>query len=301
MSFFRRKSLFIILIGLILLVSLIGYSLSNEDNPSKLEVFVSDSIGVLQNVISQPITYVIDFFRNIEDIKNTYDENKVLREKISEYKTIMYDLQQVEKENKELRETLDLIESSRDYNSILATVIARSPEKWIEQVIINRGSQHGIEKNMAVITADGMIGKIKSTSLTTSSVQLISSFDQLHRVSANIVLENGKEIFGLIEGYDSEKEMLIFRIIEDTKEKFKEDERVFSSNLGGHFPSGLLIGTIDEVVPDQYDLTRIAYVKPAANLKDIKEVIVVDRKLDTFSSDEEQQLDLVDEESEAGD
>lgn len=285
MSFFRRKSLFVILIGIILLVSLIGYSLTNKNNVSTAEKFIMDSVGWLQNAAFQPITFVTNFFSSIDDIKRTYEENKILREKVAEYKTLVYELQELEKENDSLRHMLDLVDSPRDYEVIMATVIARSPERWIEQIIINQGKQHGIEKNMAVVTGEGMIGKIKSVSNLTSTVQLISSFDQLNRISATITREKGNNVFGLIEGYDKDKEMLIFRIIDESGAKVKEDEPVLSSSLGGLFPSGLLIGNIKEVMPDQYGLTKIAYVEPAANLKEINEVIVVNRKLDVVSDD----------------
>lgn len=285
MSFFKRKSLFVILIGIILLGSLIGYSLTNKNEVSTVEKFVMDSVGWVQNIAFQPVTYVTDFFSNIEHIKQTYDENKILREKIVEYKSLVYEIQQLEKENDNLRNMLDLVDSPRDYEAILATVIARSPERWIEQVIINQGKQHGIEKNMAVITGEGMVGKVKTVSNLTSTVQLISSFDQLNRISATVSRDNGKNVFGLIEGYDKERDMLLFRVIDESGAKVKEDEPVLSSNLGGVFPSGLLIGTIDEIMPDQYGLTKIAYVKPAANLKDINEVIVVNRALETVFDD----------------
>lgn len=285
MSFFKRKSLFVILIGIILLGSLIGYSLTNKNEVSVAEKFVMDSVGWLQNIAFQPVTYVTELFKNIEHIKNTYDENKVFREKIVEYKSLVYEIQELEKENDNLRNMLELIDSPRDYEAILATVIARSPERWIEQIIINQGKQHGIEKNMAVITGEGMIGKVKTVSNLTSTVQLISSFDQLNRISATVSREKGKNVFGLIEGYDKEREMLLFRVIDESGAKVKEDEPVLSSSLGGVFPSGLLIGTIDEITPDQYGLTKIAYVKPAANLKEINEVIVVNRTLETVSDD----------------
>lgn len=291
MYFFKRKSLFIILIGIIVLVVLIGYSLSNRhNNVSFVEKFVMDSVGFIQNMAYQPITVVNDFFADLRDIRYTYEENKLLRQKLAEYKSLIYENQEIKKENERLRQTLDLLESPRDYDTILATVIARSPERWIEQIIINRGSQHGVEKNMAVITGEGMIGKIKSVSNLTSTVQLISSFDQLNRISASVVREDGDNIFGLIEGYDEKREMLIFRVIDQSGASLAEDDVVISSNLGGLFPSGLMIGTIKEVTPDQYGLTKVAYVKPAANLNNISEVIVVDRKLEVVDENGEQEV-----------
>src|SRR5699024_714267 len=77
-------------------------------------------------------------------------------------------------------------ESARDFEPIVSSVIARSPERWIDQITINRGSRHGVEKNMAVMTADGMIGKVSFVSPSTAKVQLITGFDQLNRVSATV-------------------------------------------------------------------------------------------------------------------
>lgn len=282
MSFFRKKSLFIILIGMIILVVLIGYSLSNKDNLSTPEKFLMDSVGWVQNLIDQPVTYFVQIISNVDDMKNTYKENKILREKLAEYKTLAYEAQELEKENEELRKTLDIVDSPRDFEPILASVIARSPERWLEQLTINRGSNHGIEKNMAVMTVDGMIGKIKSVSTTTATVQLITGFDQLNRISAEISRKDGDNIFGLIEGYDKQEEALIYRIIEQSDKDVEADELVVSSNVGGLFPSGLPIGTIKEITPDQYGLTQTAYVEPAANMYEINQVIVVGRSLDVY-------------------
>src|SRR5690625_5145943 len=178
MSFFRNKRLFISLIGIIVLVVLIGYSLNSRDNPTAPEQFIQDSIGWMQNIIHAPVKYVTNVLSNIDDIKNTYNENQLLKEKLSEYKGLIYDVQELQKENEELRETLDETETIRDFTPIQATDIARSHERWIEQVTINKGAQHGVEANMAVITAEGMVGKIQTSSQFTSTVQLLSGFDQ---------------------------------------------------------------------------------------------------------------------------
>src|SRR5699024_218423 len=180
MSFFRKKSLFILLLGIILLVLLVGYSLTDRDDLTTPEKFLMDSVGWVQYIVNQPITYVSE---KITDVK---EMNKLLREKLSEYKTVVYDLQEAEKENEELQQIMDIEESARDFEPIVSSVIARSPERWIDQITINRGSRHGVEKNMAVMTADGMIGKVSFVSPSTAKVQLITGFDQLNRVSATV-------------------------------------------------------------------------------------------------------------------
>lgn len=288
MFLFRKKSLFIILLGLILLTILIGYSLSKRDQLSMPEKFVTDSLGYGQVIINKPLSLISGFVSNIKDIKTTYDENIILREKLSEFKTIVHESQELKQENKELREIVDIVDSARDYDPIVSEVIARSPERYMDQITINRGSRHGVKKDMPVTSKDGMIGKVISTSPSTAKVQLVSGFDQLNKISATVVTKKGKKIFGLIEGYDQDKNMLIFSMLDQDKGvKLQEDEEVYSSNLGGLFPDGLLIGKVKEVNPNKYGLTTTAYIEPAANLYDLKQVIVIDRNLESEDGEDD--------------
>src|SRR5699024_12289625 len=112
----------------------------------------------------------------------------------------------------------------------------------------------GVENNMAVITADGMIGKVKKASNLTSTVQLLTGFDQYDRISAISKRDKGKEVFGLIEKYDVESDSLVFKVIEDSKEELKKGDKIVSSHVGGSYPDNLLLGEIEEVVRDQYVL-----------------------------------------------
>src|SRR5690625_2562495 len=243
MFLFRNKRLFLILISIIILVVLIGYSLNNREQLTKPEQALADFVGAIQFIIHKPTTLVTNIVTNIKDLKNTYDENKVLREKLATYKSLVYDIQQLEEENEQLKKTLEKTDSIDDFKPIQATVISRSPERWMEQLTLNKGSQAGVKDNMAVITADGMIGKIDSTSTFTSTVQLLSGFDQFNRISAKIVRKDKKDIFGVIEQFDKETNLLSFKIIETTERNIKEGDLVLSSGMGGLFPSDLVIGT----------------------------------------------------------
>ncbi|CDQ39435.1 rod shape-determining protein MreC [Virgibacillus salexigens] len=289
MSFLRKKRLFIILIGFIILVALIGFSLRDRDNLTGVEEFINDTVGWAQGIIHAPINFITDIVGNMDDFKDTYKENRILKEKLAEYKGLIYEVQELKEENEDLRNNLELTDSDnmRNYNPIQATVMSRSPERWIEQVTINKGKKDGVEANMAVITPEGMVGKVLAPSQSTSTVQLLTGFDQFNRISGT-VSRDGQEIFGMVEGFDKETESLIFRIIEESKEDLKEGELVVSSGMGGVFPAGLPIGEVKEVVPDQYGLTRTALVEPAADMYDINQVIVVDRAVqeDTENGEE---------------
>lgn len=281
MSFFRRKRLFTILIGIIILVGLIGFSMRDRENLSAPEQFAKDATGWLQQIIHTPVEYVSSIFTAIDDMKNVYDENQRLKEELNQYQQTLYEVQELRKENEKLESIIDKTDSDNidAYRPIQASVTARSPEQWFKQVTINKGTQDGIQKNMAVITGEGMIGKIQSTSQFSSTVLLLNGFDRSNRISVRVNLPDQEEdASGFILGYDEERESLLLEFTGYDHE-IKEDSYVFSSGLGGVFPKGLEIGKITEVTMDQYGLSKVAYVETSADLSDIYHVIVIDRQM----------------------
>ncbi|RFU71582.1 rod shape-determining protein MreC [Peribacillus saganii] len=273
-QFFLNKRLILLLVSIIILVALIGFSLREREKVSWPEQFLSDTIGFVQNVFHKPVTSVAGFFENLIDLQHTYDENRKLKERLDEYVTLKTQVQGLENENKELREILGKKDDLREYSPIQATVIGRNPDRWHEIITINRGTNQGVKKNMGVITSRGLIGKVKNAKPFTSTVQLLSSKDPKNRISA--VIQGQKEIYGVIEGYDQKRKLLLLKRI-PYNEKIKIGSEVATSGIGGVFPESLAIGTVEEVITDQYGLNQTAYVKPVADFYDIDNVMVVER------------------------
>nr|WP_295971808.1 rod shape-determining protein MreC [uncultured Bacillus sp.] len=290
-QFFLNKRLIILLVSIIILVALIGFSLKERKELTWPEQFVKDTTGLAQTLVSRPAHYIAGFFENISDLQNTYEENKQLKAKLNEFAQLEAKVQSLTKDNKELRDILDKKKALNDYEPIQATVIGRNPDRWDELLIINKGSTDGIESEMAVITSTGLIGKVKNSRQFTSTVQLLSSTDVSNRVSVEIL---GEAVFGQIEGYDQKKKMLLMKRI-PYEAKVEKGQTVQTSGLGGVFPSGLMIGKVEEVVPDEYGLTQMAYVKPGADFYDIEHVMVVKREmtqpevLDMMGGEEEEE------------
>ena len=186
-SFFLNKRLIILLVSMIILVSLIGFSLKERKELTWPEQFVKDTTGWVQTLVSRPANYIAGFFGNVKDLQNTYVENKELRSRLDELAQLKADVQTLTEENNEFRDILDKKDSLSDYKQIQATVIGRNPDRWDELLIINKGSTDGIERDMAVITSTGLIGKVKNSRQFTSTIQLLSSTDATNRVSAEIV------------------------------------------------------------------------------------------------------------------
>ena len=109
---------------------------------------------------SKPTHYITGVIGNIDGILNTYEENKKLKARLSEYAAIQAELTDVKLKMIRCAKLLTKKRILRAYESIHATVIARNPDQWEEKIIIDKGQVHGIEKNMAVVTASGLIGKV---------------------------------------------------------------------------------------------------------------------------------------------
>lgn len=272
--FFSNKRLILLLVGVIVLVALISFSLRDRQNATLPEKIVKDVVGFGQSLFSKPAHYLTGTLDKIDGLLNTYEENKHLKARLQEYASSQAELLDVKADNEKLREIVGKQDSLRDYNPIQATVISRNPDQWEEKIIIDKGIQHGVRLNMAVITANGLVGKVVLESEFTSTVELLSTENPNFRVSAMIPGET--PIFGLIEGYDATRGELIMKRI-DSNFEVKEGQKVESSGLGGIFPKGLFIGEVTEVSTDDFGLTKLAYIRPAANFSMLDHVMVADR------------------------
>lgn len=289
----KKRRLFILLVSLIIVVGIIGFSLRERTNLTVMEDFVHDTVGWTQNIFNKPITFLDNLGDNIKEIKHVYDENQVLREHIDQIRQLEYENQELRKEIAELSSALEKTDSDflMNFQSIQASVVAKSKDQWFKQITINKGTEDGVQPNMAVITGKGMIGKVQSSSPFTSTVLLLNGFDRTNRISVNVdIEENDVDASGFIVGYEEKNGQLILELNE-RNDKIKEGDVVFSSGMGGLFPKGLEIGKITEVRPDKYQLTQLAYVEPSANLDEIHHVIVIDRMMTTIDEAEEGEED----------
>ncbi|PKG45852.1 MULTISPECIES: rod shape-determining protein MreC [unclassified Planococcus (in: firmicutes)] len=273
-QFLSNKRLILLLIGVILLVALISLTLRDRGQVSLPEQIVKEAVGAGQSVFSRPAHFVTGVFDNIDSLINTFEENRLLKARLEEFAGVQAEVTDLRSENEELKELVDKEEDLREYNPIQAVVIARNPDQWEEKIILNRGTNHGVKENMAVMTAGGLIGKVTIVTPTTSTVELVTTQNPNYRVSAMVLGED--DVFGLIEGYDAERRELLLKRI-DFSVDLKEGDQVVSSGLGGIFPKGIVIGEITEVTIDEFGLTKLAYVKPAADFSMLNHVVIADR------------------------
>ncbi|PRO64894.1 rod shape-determining protein MreC [Alkalicoccus urumqiensis] len=280
--FFSNRRLIVLLVCLIFLVGLVGYSLNQNRALSWPEQFVSDAVGTVQSVFSRPAYWLSSSFDGIGDLQNLYEENQMLKAHLDDYASQRAELSQLRRRNEELEGMFDMRDDLLDYSAQEAVVIHRSPDRWNQLVGINLGAQDGIEEDMAVITSQGLIGKISRVSQFSSSVQLLSDQDVTNRISA-MATGGNQSIYGFIEGIDDESGLLRFTKI-DVDVEVEPGQTVTTSGLGGVFPDALEIGEIVDVQSDEFGLSQTALVEPSADFYHLDYVMVIDRGADDASA-----------------
>jgi len=114
-----------------------------------------------------------------------------------------------------------------------------------------------------------------------SSLKKINSeFDVIAKEKAKkfvLNISENEKLYGLINGYNYQNQTLEIEGISNTK-TVRVGDVVYTSGLGGVFPSGILIGTVKSITTDSYDLSKIIKVTPNASLENINYVSILKRK-----------------------
>ncbi|REI27303.1 rod shape-determining protein MreC [Staphylococcus felis] len=260
-NFFRNNKLVVLFCSIILFIALIGLSL-RSNTQSVPEQYLGDTVSFGQRIFSYPIQFVSD------SINQFFEHNQ---RPTNKEKQLEAENNRLKSENEKLKKELDMSDIAK-YNPISAAVIARQPDQWLNTIVIDKGQKAGIKENMAVMTSDGLIGRVAKVNQFSSKVNLISTKGRTNRLSVNIQ-HDSDEVFGLIDHYDDEKNRLIISDIDDNDDVEKGDQ-VLTSGLGDQLPKGLYVGEVEKVQKDQYGLSKQVVIKTGANMNGLSHVYV---------------------------
>lgn len=281
--FFENKKLIVLLVSVITSFSMIAYSIFSQSQMPKPILWVNDVTAVVGRFVSTPTNAMMRFTDSINDLMNTYEDNQRLKSQISSLEELEAQNEILQSENEELSALLDLQPSLVGKNVIASSVISRSPDTWLDSITIDVGTNSNIEENMSVMTESGLVGHVTEVSATSSKVQLlITENNQMKNVAVSIQTDDGI-VSGILSDYDEKTQELILKQVPNDA-KVSEGNTVTTSGLGGVSPEGLIIGEVTSASSDNFGLSQSVRVKPAADFKDIRSVLVI-MTLNESSSD----------------
>ncbi|MDF2927306.1 MAG: mreC [Paenibacillaceae bacterium] len=286
---FGNKKLLLLMLALMFFIALMGLTLNRRSGITWPERVVKDTVSWTQGWLYKPARYAAGFFQDVRHMRQTYEENKVLRMALSQHVKDTMRLNLLEAQNKNLKEVLDFTERQKNadnYQYLVAEVVSVSPDPYSNTVNINLGSLDGIKENMAVMSIEGLLGRVSKVSNFTSSVQLLVDMSEGSGGSVERQLEKGiaatvkgkeDKVFGTIEYYSNDKQGLIMtRINQMSEVNLEVGDTIVTSALGQVFPKGLEIGQVTEKKPGDYGIDYVATVQPkASDFRHLREVLVV--------------------------
>ena len=278
-SISKKYILILIIILIILLLIIFSFTLKEDRKLSKAESLLKDGLIYSEKIITYPFNYIKENIKEYKKLKDVNKNNNILETSIDRIDSIEAENIELRRQLETLKEELNINYTLSDYEYLNATVVSRNVGYWHNKITINKGTYNGVEKDMVVISSKGLIGKVIKTSTFTSDVRLITTSDTNNKISVHI--SNGdNNLYGLINSYDYNKNVLELEGISNTKD-VNIGDYVYTSGLGGVFPTGILIGIVEEITTDSYDLAKIIKVKPSADFNDINYVSILKRKSDS--------------------
>jgi rod shape-determining protein MreC len=191
-----------------------------------------------------------------QDLKRTVS---ALREENNRLKEALWEEERLKK--------LSSLQSQYASVSRVAQIFARDPSSWFKTVLVNKGEKDGVAKDMAVVTSDGVVGRVIEVSLHTAKVLLITDPN-----SAMDVIVQRSRTQGIMEG--KVEEVCVLKYVQKN-EDVQVGDKVITSGLGGIFPKGLMTGTVTRVERKRPGIFQYIEVTPSVDFSRLEEVLIL--------------------------
>ena len=232
-----------------------------------IRLWAADLVTPFERVFHNSGQKMNDLWINYVDLRNTRQQNKDLQQTVDrlrlEQATILEDARQGQR----LQELMHF-QQTYIYKTLPAQVIGTSGSSQSNVIFIDKGAEDGLAVDMAVITGDGIVGKVRDVFPHSAQVLMIN--DQTS--GAGVVLE-ATRTRGILRG-NANGQPQVINILAD--QRIKAGDPVLTAGGDQIFPRGLPVGVVQQVVQDPERGSFIdVIVKPAANLGHLDEVLVI--------------------------
>jgi rod shape-determining protein MreC len=266
----RNRRILVLILLLFISFILMGVS------QSRITIrFKSVAYGVVypfQFVGVRSITLVKEFFSSIEKNKQLKQELAQVKKMLEQYEQSQYEYEEIKRENKRLRNLIG-IQSDMEYETVIAEIVAKSPQNYYKTLIVNRGKNSGIEKWMPVVAYQNetrcVVGKVIDVQQFSARIQPL--IDQSSYIGV-MLMES--RYSGILQGQSLVSDNCLMQYV-DRRAEISYGDLVITSGMGGVFPKGIIIGEIVSVSKKQYGVFQEAIVKPVVDYGRLEEVYII--------------------------
>lgn len=196
-----------------------------------------------------------------------YWDNQHLRQRLTRLQIETDALRGERQENVRLRQLLKL-EERHPYSLVASSVVGRSLDRLGGSLTIDKGIADGIEPGRAILTPDGLVGRVERATQHQARILTL-----LHRDCAVAARVDRSRVDGVMQWEFGTQPVLNLSYV-SSQEDVKVGDVVVTSGLGGMFPGGIRIGTVARVGLDANGLMKEISVRPAVNFRTLEEILV---------------------------
>lgn len=266
-SWFQRYKVFISC-GFFLALSMF-LAMLNVSSPYRV-----DPVGVLLLEAMLPLQVgVTAASRGVERVWDSYfdlwsvrQDNDLLRQRVEELEQLAQRAVEVDLANQRLQRLLDL-QAKIELPTVAARVIGRGPALWVNRIVLDKGTQQSMAKDMVVLVPEGIVGRVVSTSAHTARVLLAS--DPGSGIDALVQRTRDR---GIVVGTGNGRGRL--KYIPDGAD-VRVGDAVVASGLDGIFPKGYLIGSVVRIGMKDRGMFEDVEVRLHVEFTKLEEVLVV--------------------------
>ena len=240
-GFGKNKPLLITIVALVVLAAMILAS-AGRGTANWFENAVGAVLTPVQGFAARASNSIADFFRGVFNTTDADKENAKLKSELALYNKMQLELEELKKENERLRGLLEYSGSFGECSGVAASVTGRSTDIYFRVFTVNAGRNQGIDVDMPVICADGLVGR------------------------------DNCMVRGVLNTVDSEAGMELYYLPRDRTDLVPGDT-VITSGIGGIYPKGIKIGSVREVLTSDGEANAI--ISPSVDFVHIEEVFII--------------------------
>ena len=271
-DFFDTWKFKILVIVAVFLVGIMAYAGANGRLTAAPQELLSVVLTPLQKVTSALSGGAASVWEKYTSIDDVMDRNEQLEAENAELRQQMVDYDRIKAENDAYKALARIQDTNSEASYESAIVIGRDPLDEFGGFTLDQGSTDGVAVNDAIISDRGyLLGVVVEVDATSCKVMTI-----LHpSFNAAGVISRTREN-GIITGsadYAADGQCVLTNL--DRATEARKGDQVITTGLGGVFPANLLVGTVQEVVPEQSGKSSSAVILPGADPRTVKHVFII--------------------------
>ncbi|MEM9469699.1 MAG: rod shape-determining protein MreC [Pseudomonadota bacterium] len=258
----------------VLLISSCFFILASIINPSLFQGVrssVSDIFVPVMKAINAPFDAAAQFVGGVSGLTNLRAENAKLQAENERLRDWYQTALMLQAENQSLQALLN-VKVSQPHDYITAKVVADKANSFVKTVLVNVGTSSGVEKNQAVLSGEGLIGRVIEVGKNSARIMLLTDYN-----SRIPVLIEGTKQKAVLSGSNNNAPVLKY-IPEDSA--VKAGNRIVTSGDGGVFPAGLPIGRVQTASVEKVT------IQPFSDMLNITNVRIINTKINDPSTSE---------------